>query len=239
MWMDYLMWYRKILEIPIENGISVDQLEPEENLLRLSFSGAENGTLICRKVIFATGRDGTGGPNLPGFVDNLPRKFWAHSSDKIDFAALRNKRVAVVGVGASAVDNSAEALEHGAAEVRHLIRRNEMPTINKMMGIGSYGLTAAYAALPDEWRWRFMQYSFATQTPPPHGSTLRVSRHENAYFHFGKETIRIEQQGNSIEIFFADGTSHSTDYLILATGFTIDPMARTEFGEIAGDIMLW
>ena len=239
MWMHYLIWYRKILEIPIENGISVDHLEPEGNLLRLSFSGAEDGTLVCRKVIFATGRDGTGGPNIPRFVDNLPQKFWAHSADKIDFASLRNKRVAVVGVGASAVDNSAEALEHGAAEVRHLIRRNEMPTINKMMGIGSYGFTAGYATLPDEWRWRFMQYSFATQTPPPHGSTLRVSQHENAYFHFGKETIRIEQQGNSIEIFFADGTSYSAEFLILATGFSIDPMARTEFGKIAGDIMLW
>ena len=30
------------------------------------------------------------------------------------------------GVGASAVDNAAEALEHGATEVRHLVRREEM-----------------------------------------------------------------------------------------------------------------
>ena len=47
-----------------------------------------------------------------------------------------------------------------------------------------------YAALPDEWRWRFMHYSFATQTPPPHGSTLRVSRHPNAHFHFSKAVSR-------------------------------------------------
>jgi len=41
-------------------------------------------------------------------------------------------RVVGIGVGASAVDNSAEALEAGAAEVRHLIRRKEMPRFNKL-----------------------------------------------------------------------------------------------------------
>ena len=239
MWMDYLRWYRKVLEIPVENGVTVRHVEPEGDLLRLTVEGAGEDTILCRKLVFATGRDGTGGPNIPGFVKDLPRHLWAHSADEIDFAALKGKRVAVIGVGASAVDNSAEALEHGAAEVRHLVRRKEMPTINKMMGIGSFGFTAGYAAMPDEWRWRFMQYSFATQTPPPHGSTLRVSRHPNAYFHFGKATTRIEQRGNGVEVFFADGTSYKADFVILGTGFVIDPMARTEFGETAGNILLW
>ncbi|MEP3278129.1 MAG: NAD(P)/FAD-dependent oxidoreductase [Stappiaceae bacterium] len=239
MWMEYLCWYRKTLEIPIENGISVDQVEPEGNLLRLTISGCETGSILTRKLVFATGRDGTGGPNIPDFIKDLPRHLWAHSADEIEFAALKNKRVAVIGVGASAVDNSAEALEHGATEVRHLIRRSEMPTINKMMGIGSYGFTAGYAELPDEWRWRFMQYSFATQTPSPRGSTLRVSRHPNAYFHFGKATTRIEQRGNAALIHFANGTSYEADFVILGTGFVIDPMARTEFGDKAAEILLW
>jgi cation diffusion facilitator CzcD-associated flavoprotein CzcO len=239
MWMDYLRWYRRVLDVPVENGVSVDLVEPQGDLLRLSVSGADETQILTRKLVFATGRDGTGGPNIPAFMDGLPRRFWAHSADEIDFARLKGKRVAVIGVGASAVDNAAEALEHGAAEVRHLIRRKEMPTINKMMGIGSYGFTAGYAALPDAWRWRFMQYSFATQTPPPHGSTLRVSRHPNAYFHFGKETTRIDRRGDAVEIGFADGSRYEADFVILGTGFNIDPMARTEFGDAAGDILLW
>ena len=239
MWMDYLRWYRKALKIPVENGVSVDRVEPEGDLLRLTVSGAQSGTILTRKLIFATGRDGTGGPNIPGFMRDLPGRFWAHSADDIDFAGLKGKRVAVIGVGASGVDNAAEALEHGAAEVRHLIRRKEMPTFNKMMGIGSFGFTAGYAGLPDEWRWRFMQYSMSTQTPPPHGSTLRVSKHPNAYFHFGKATTRIDQAGDSVKIWFADGTSWEADFVILGTGFNIDPMARAEFGSTAGDILLW
>lgn len=239
MWVDYLRWFRKVLSIPIENKVNVDRVEPEGDLLRLTLSGAQTGEVLTRKLVFATGRDGTGGPNIPAFIKDLPRTLWAHSADEIDFAKLKGKRVAVIGVGASAVDNAAEALEHGAAEVRHLIRRKEMPTVNKMMGIGSFGFTAGYAALSDEWRWRFMQYSFATQTPSPRGSTLRVSRHPNAYFHFGKATTRIEQVGDGARIHFADGTSHTADFVILGTGFVIDPLARKEFGSTAAEIKLW
>jgi FAD-dependent urate hydroxylase len=239
MWMDYLQWYRQVLQIAVENGVSVDRVEPEGDLLRLHLSGARGGPVLCRKLVFATGRDGTGKPNIPGFVKGLDRRFWAHSADDIEFAALKGKRVAVVGVGASAVDNAAEALEHGAAEVRHLIRRAEMPTINKMMGIGSFGFTAGYARLPDAWRWRFMQYSFATQTPPPHGSTLRVSRHPNAHFHFGKAVASTVERHGAVEVGFADGTVYEADFVILGTGFATDPMSRTEFGAVAGDILLW
>ncbi len=238
-WMEYLRWYRKALNVPVENGVSVDLVEPEGDLLRLHLSGATCGTVLTRKLVFATGRDGTGEQNIPGFVDALPRKYWAHSADKIDFAGLKGKRVAVVGVGASAVDNAAEALEHGAAEVRHLIRRKDMPTINKMMGIGSFGFTAGFADLSDEWRWRFMQYSFATQTPSPHGSTLRVSRHDNAYFHFGKAVTTTTEETGGVRVGFADGSSYQTDFVILGTGFTIDPLSRVEFGKSAGDIQNW
>lgn len=239
MWVDYLRWYRSVLNIPIENNVVVERVEPEGDLLKLTLSGAQSGEVLTRKLIFATGRDGTGGPNIPNFIKDLPRDLWAHSADPIDFTNLKDKRVAVIGVGASAVDNSAEALEHGAAEVRHLIRRKEMPTINKMMGIGSFGFTAGYAALPDEWRWRFMQYSFATQTPPPRGSTLRVSRHPNAYFHFDKATTRIEPLGEGARVHFADGTFYDADFVILGTGFIIDPLARKEFGDTAAEILLW
>lgn len=239
MWMEYLRWYRHALNVPVENDTSLDQVIPEGDLLRLRLSGATQDSILTRKLVYATGRDGTGHPSIPAFMAGVPQANWAHSSDDIDFTALRGKRVAVVGIGASAVDNAAEALEAGAAEVRHLIRRQTMPTINKMMGIGSYGFTAGFASLSDAWRWRFMQYSFVTQTPSPRGSTLRVSRHPNAYFHFGKAVSVVHDTGHGLQIGFADGTALDTDFLILGTGFITDPMARTEFGSAAADILLW
>ena len=237
--MDYLRWYRRVLSIPVENRVSVDRIKPEGDLLRLSLSGAVTGTVLTRKLVLATGRDGLGEPNIPGFVDDLSSHLWAHSSHEIDFAALRGKRVAVVGVGASAVDNAGEALEHGAAEVRHLIRRKEMPTINKLMGIGSYGFTCGFPEMSREWRWRFMQYSSSTQTPAPHESVLRVSRHRNAFFHFGKTVVTAEERNGTVHLRFGDDTAYEADFLLLGTGFTVDPMARIEFGAAAGQILLW
>lgn len=241
MWMEYLLWYRKVLDIPVENEVEVTRVHPEGPYLRLELGGrgAKEASILTRKFVMATGREGLGRPNIPGFVKDLPRDCWAHSSDDIDFKALKDKRVVVIGVGASAVDNAAEALEAGAKEVRHLIRRKQMPTINKMMGIGSFGFTAGYAQLPDEWRWRFMQYSFATQTPSPRGSTLRVSRHENAYFHFGQGVARMVHEDGEVVIETTSGKRLSTDFVILGTGFTVDPLARTELGDAAGKITLW
>ena len=241
MWMDYLIWYRKVLDIPVENRVTLERVEPEGGYLRLALAGdgASEASVLTRKLIMATGRDGTGAPHIPDFVAGLPRHLWAHSADDIDFAALKDRRVVVVGIGASSVDNSAEALEAGAREVRHLIRRAEMPTINKLMGIGSFGFTAGYAQLPDEWRWRFMHYSFATQTPAPRGSTLRVSRHENAYFHFGHGIARVRNEGEEVVIETTAGKTVRTDFLILATGFTVNPLSRTELGDAAGEVLLW
>ena len=241
MWMAYLRWYRNILGVPVENNVEVRRIRPEDDLLRLELCGedATETEIFARKLIMATGREGTGHPNIPTFMDGVPRTRFAHSSDDIDFSLLQNKRVVVIGVGASAVENAAEAAEAGAAEVRMLARREKMPTINKMMGIGSFGFSAGYAALPDEWRWRFMQYSFATQTPAPHGSTRRASRQECVSFHFGAPVIDVRPDGDALKIEIAGDRSLATDFVILGTGFTTDPLARTEFGETAAEIQLW
>lgn len=241
MWMDYLRWYRQVLEIPVENDVEVLRILPEAGLLRLDLAGAgrREDAVLARRVVMATGRDGTGRPNIPDFMQGLPRSQWAHSSDPIDFAALKGKRVVVVGVGASAVDNAAEALEAGASEVRQLARRREMPTINKLMGIGSFGFTAAFPELGDDWRWRIMHYSFQTQTPAPRGSTLRVSRHPNAYFHFDAGIDRVALTDGELRIVTRSGKLLATDFLILGTGFIVDPLARTELTGYADRIALW
>ena len=241
MWMDYLRWYRNVLRIPVENNVAVRRIKPEANLLRLKLGGegTTETSILARKLIMATGREGTGHPNIPAFMDGVPRAYFAHSSDDIDFSALRDKRVVVIGVGASAVENAAEAAEAGASEVRMLARREKMPTVNKMMGIGSFGFSAGYAALPNEWRWRFMHYSFVTQTPAPHGSTRRASRHDNVFFHFGAPVIDVRLHGDALAIEIEGGRHLTAGFLILGTGFTTDPLARTEFGETAAEIQLW
>lgn len=239
MWMDYLAWYRRVLDLPVENGIEVLRIEPEGALLRLDLAGAAERSILCRRVVMATGRDGLGRPKIPSFVRDLPRTSWAHSSDDIDFAALRGKRVAVIGAGASAVDNAATALEAGAARVQLIIRRSEMPRINKLMGIGSFGFSAGYAAASDAWRWRIMHYSFATQTPAPRDSTLRVSAHANASFHLGCAVVGMDYDGEQVVITTSRGRTFEADLVILGTGFTVEADSRPELGVHAAAIASW
>lgn len=239
MWMDYLRWYRAVLGIPVENGQEVVHVDHRADGL-LSLRMASGAPILARKLVLATGRDGMGGPSIPAFMAGIERgRLWAHSADPIDFNVLRGRRVVVIGVGASAVDNAAEALEAGAAEVRLLARRPAMPTINKLMGIGSYGVTAGFPVIDPAWRWRFMDYAARQQTPAPHGSTLRVSRHPNAYFHFNAGVARIEEADGAVTITTPSGRQFQTDFVILGTGFDIDPLMRPELAGYADRIAVW
>ena len=59
-----------------------------------------------------------------------PRLVRAHARRHRLRRALRGKRVAVLGAGASAFDNAATALEHGAREVRLFFRRQQLVNVN-------------------------------------------------------------------------------------------------------------
>jgi FAD-dependent urate hydroxylase len=239
MWMDYLRWYRQVLDLPIENGIEVLRIRPHDGLLALDVSGGDAPCILTRKVVMATGREGLGRPSIPGFVRDLPRHVWAHTADDIDFAALRDRRVVVIGGSASAMDNAAEALEAGCAELRMLIRRSAIPRINKLTGIGSAGFTNGYRAMSEAWRWRTMHYSNETQAPPPRNSMQRVSRHPNAFFHLGSAIEQMRMSDGGVIVRTSRGKSFAADFIILATGFTVETTARPEIAAYADAIATW
>src|SRR4029077_19906293 len=67
LWMDYLIWYRKVLKLPVRNEVSVEQIHARaDGLFVLGIREAgEPRTLLARHVVLATGRDGLGGPYVP------------------------------------------------------------------------------------------------------------------------------------------------------------------------------
>jgi FAD-dependent urate hydroxylase len=239
MWMDYLRWYRDVLGLPVENSIEMKRIRPQDGLLALDLSCGAERCILTRKVVMATGREGLGRPHIPDFMRELPRGVWAHTADDIDFASLRGKRVIVVGGSASAMDNAAEALEAGCAELRMLIRRRSMPRINKLTGIGSAGFTNGYRAMSEAWRWRTMHYSHETQAPAPRNSTQRVSRHANASFHLGSAIDDVRMSGGHIVVRTSRGKIFDADFIILATGFTVETSARPEVADFADAIATW
>ncbi|MFT8635608.1 SidA/IucD/PvdA family monooxygenase, partial [Novacetimonas hansenii] len=99
-WQAYLDWYRDVLDLPVANDHMFEGVTWEDGLLRLSFctSAGERQVHYARKLVLATGIEGGGEWHVPAFIrENLPRARFAHTSETIDFAALKGKRVGVLG----------------------------------------------------------------------------------------------------------------------------------------------
>ncbi|MCO6383303.1 NAD(P)/FAD-dependent oxidoreductase [Oceanicola sp. 502str15] len=240
MWMDYLRWYRAVLALPVVNETRVTLVEDAgEGLIAVRLQdGTGTRVEVCRHLVLATGRSGLGGGATPDFLTGIDGRFWAHSADDIDFDALEAKRVIVIGAGASAMDNAAAALEAGAAQVDMLIRRKEMPRINKMTGIGSQGVVHGMRYLPDAWKYRFNDYVNDEQVPPPRTSTLRVTRHDNARIFLGCPVEDVIEAGGQLLV-KTPFTTFEADYVIAATGFRNDFTGRDEFASFSGYIRTW
>jgi len=240
MWMQYLVWYRKILALPVENDTTVKAITlRDDGLVALTLKTAGPSIQkLARRVVLATGIDGLGTPSLPGVAEDLPARYRAHSSERIDMAGLKGKRVAVVGAGASAMDNAASALEAGAAQVDIFIRRADIPRIDKFTGVGSRGMTHGYLGLPDAVKWAYMVEGERAQIPPPRHSLLRVSRHKNAHFHLASPIETLSERDGAAEITTPKGR-YAADFIIFATGFAVDFAHRPEFEGIAPCIRRW
>lgn len=236
LWMDYLRWYRKVLDVAVQNETEVTAIADDGGLARINFRN--HPSRHARKLVLATGRDGLGAPHIPDFARDLPKNRYAHTAEAIDFQALKGRDVALVGAGASAMDNAAEALEAGARSVRLFVRRPALPAINKLTGVGCPGLTMGYHKLPDLWKWRFMHYNEACQNPPPRDSVLRITKHPNCFIHLSCPVVATRAVGDKVLVTTGKG-DWTGDFLILGTGFSVDLASRPELKGVAENILLW
>ena len=234
-WARYLMWVRETVGIPVENGVGVRTIELEPGAVRLS---TDKGTVRARKVVLAMGREGSGALRWPQLATFDPQRRGAgvhHSADAIDFRAMKSRRVGILGAGASAFDNAAEALEAGAAEVVMFARRPILPQVNKSKWTAFPGFLHGYASLDDARRWRFYTYIFSEQVPPPYESVLRCERHPGFSMRLG-EGWRDILPGPTVVT--AKG-EHRFDAVIVCTGFDVNLMDRSEIAPIRDAIDTW
>jgi len=239
-WMRYLVWFRDTLRLPVRNDVCLERIEPRGDLLALHLrTPAGTEIALTRKLVLATGIEGAGQRRVPGFVrDKLPRETWAHSSDAIDFSTLAGRRVAVIGGGASAFDNAATALEHGAASVEVFIRRPDLPVANSYRALESSGFWRNFGDMPDAHRWRFMRHLLSLPMPPPQDTLQRTLHHANVALHFASPVLDTECGAGGIRL-RTPKAWHAADFLILGTGFAVDLHARPEFAGLAGHVASW
>jgi cation diffusion facilitator CzcD-associated flavoprotein CzcO len=242
LWSSYLSWYRQTLRIPVEPDTTVGALDydAEQRTFLVPCTGPNvDRTLRARRVVLATGIDGSGEWRVPSSVSEaLPKHLYAHTREDIDFEALRGKRVAVLGAGASGFDNAATALEQGAAEVQLLFRRQKLVNVNAYRWAEFVGFLKHHADLPDAEKWRFILQILRMGQLPPADTLARAEQHPGFRLRAGTGWKQLRPEADGVAIETGDQTLH-VDYVIVATGFVTDLAARPELSLLEPHIARW
>ena len=238
LWAEYLLWVRDVTGLPVQNGVEVTDVAPADGLLAVTLREA-GGELVryCRKLVLATGQEGAGRWWMPDFVAALPAALRAHTADPIDFAALRGKVVAVLGMGASSLDNAAEALEAGA-EVHLFCRRAEPQVIQPYRWLTFAGFLRHLSDLDDAWRWRFMSTVLSMREGFPQPTWDRCARWPSFHLHTGSAWRGAAVRDGRVEIDASTGR-FAADFVICGTGIDVDFAARPELARFAGNVATW
>jgi cation diffusion facilitator CzcD-associated flavoprotein CzcO len=239
LWAEYLSWNRHFLKIPVRYRVKLRRIEPVEGAFRLHLNiEGRPAVETARKIVLATGFTGNGGPYVPQVLGALTPAVLAHTQDRIDFAALRGKTVAVVGAAAAAFDAAGVALENGAAAVHLFARRPAVASVPITRVRGYAGAYDNYRQLPDAIRWhqaiRFRQFG----STPTIDAIERAVAFPNFHLHLAAPWHDARVEGDQVVAYAADGTFHY-DFVIAGTGYFVDPAARPEIAGFAQQILLW
>jgi FAD-dependent urate hydroxylase len=240
LWVEYLLWFRRIVGVNVRNGCELLEIAPATNGLlaaTVECAGVVE-TLYARKIVLATGQEAMGNWTIPAPLRHLPDSLMARTSDPIDFEALRDKKVAVIGAGATAFDNAATALEAGAAEVHLLCRRAEIQLVQPYIWLTFSGFLRHFSDLDDPWRWRFMSAIMDLREGFPQATWDRCARFPNFHLHEGSPVETASDVGGAVELQTPRGNIVS-DFVICGTGTHIDFAERRELKNFADNIATW
>jgi cation diffusion facilitator CzcD-associated flavoprotein CzcO len=239
-WAAYLDWYRKQVGVSVRYDTRLVRIEPATGHLRLHLEkGGATRVETTRKLVLATGFAGNGGPYVPDVLTSgLPKDTYAHTSESINFEALRGKSVAVLGCAASAFDAAGVALEAGAKEVHLFARRDTLASLPVIRVRGYPGAYDNYGALPDSVRWhQAVRFRRAGSTPPP-DAISRAVQFPNFHLHLASPWTSAKVVGSRSVAGTPQG-EFAFDFAIAGTGYAVDLAAQPELHEFADEILLW
>ena len=240
LWAEYLLWFRRVVDLPVRNGCEVVDISPAAGGLLAARVRTSAGvdTMFARKIVLATGQEGMGDWIIPEPLRHLPSSLCVHTAQAVDFTRLRGKRVAVIGAGASAFDNAAAALEAGAAEVHLFCRRAEIQLIQPYRWLTFRGFLRHFCDLDDAWRWRFMRAILEMREGFPQATYDRCARHTNFHLHQDAPIEAATATAQSVELQTPKG-AFAAQFLICATGIDMNFAGRPELQYCAANIAVW
>jgi hypothetical protein len=232
LWMDYLVWYRKVLSLPVVNETAITHVGRRRHPAGRSRCGARRSRMragsrafFARHLVLATGRDGLGGAlGAADFAGTARSAASGHTaptrsiSRRLERQARRRGRCRRLGHGQCR--DRAGAGRRAASTCSCAART--LPRINKFTGIGSQGVVQGVAGLPDEWKWRFLRLRRCqAQTPPPRDSDpARVAPCPCPFPpRQPGPRLAVQRDGAIMALSSRPRGRYALDFLIFATGF--------------------
>jgi len=248
-WADYLDWFQQVSGAKVRYRTRLVEIEPAGDLLRLHLeSDGAQRTETTRKLVFANGYAGAGGPNVPAILRTLPAQALTHSATPFDYRTLSGKVVGVLGAGASAFDAAATALENGAKEVHLFSRRSfvdyQAPASRAPVAAtpapdrGFSSVNELLYELPDPVRWRNHLQRRRRVASVPLDSLERAVAFKNFHLHLDSGWEQVAWSGKKVVVTVA-GKTQRFDHVIAGTGYDIDLSAQPELARIVQSISLW
>ena len=241
LWVNYLKWFRKVLSLPVQNRMRLIAFEPLQDNIKVKIECLTTGNVqeeITRKLILATGIETPGKWSVPPIAQKIPKDFWFHTSEMINFDLFENKEIAVLGAGASAMDNAVRALEAKASGVTLYCRRSELQRVQPFKWLSFPGFLRHFSELNNEWRWKFMSYLLTLREAFPKETWDRANRFEEFNIQTGADWEDLHLKDEKISILTGKGIFEA-DFLIFGTGFSIDLRHSKELSPHAHLIALW
>lgn len=157
---------------------------------------------------------GAGKPFIPQVIRGaLDPSLYSHTDEPIDFAALRGKRVGVLGAASSALDVAAAALEQGAARADLFCRHPDLVRVTTIKGMAYAGVMDHYHELPDDRKWELMHHYYARSAGPIANTVRRAFAQEAFHLHFGKTWDALWQEGDTVVVEAGASGTFSTMWL--------------------------
>ena len=239
-WKAYLDWYADVLGLKIENNSRVIDVAPGKGGLTII---VQKGKAVemrrARAVVLATGYDGAGSWRAPSFIsDHLPARRYSHTNGPLDVAALKGKRIGVLGHGASAFDNAIFALENGAASVDLCFRREKLPRTNPHRALENSALLGNFPDLSHLTRWRIARYFRDNDQPPAVRSFETAMAMPGFRLRPATPWHSVREAPGGVRV-LSDHGELEFDHLLLATGLIVDLAARPELTSLKDHIELW
>ena len=241
-WHDYLNWFRKVLDLPVQFESEVGPLNWDEANQCFSFlvtNKESSETIYARKVILAVGLEGSGEWMIPDFVKkNVSEDYYSQAIYQIPYEKMKDKKIAILGAGPNAFDLTLEASKAGAKSITMFSKRDKLVNLHCFKWGEFTGFMKCFTDLNDGQKYSFIARMHDMGQPPVPGCVFAAYKLPNFKINFLSPWENAYQNGDVVTVETAKG-QENFDFLIIATGWVCDLSCRPEIKNFYEEIATW